>query len=80
MKWAYSKSADPESGLTVRLFHPRLDRWSDHFRWSPSNPTILLGLTPCGRATIERLQMNHRNLILARVLLRTLGLFPGEEP
>jgi hypothetical protein len=23
---------DPESGLIVRLFHPRTDRWTDHFR------------------------------------------------
>src|SRR4051794_3289225 len=24
---------DPETAASVRLFHPRTDRWGDHFRW-----------------------------------------------
>jgi hypothetical protein len=36
---------DPTSGQLVRLFHPRLDVWSDHFRL---DGTRLVGLTPVG--------------------------------
>src|SRR5579862_4727541 len=27
---------DPETLALVRLFHPREDRWTDHFRWRDS--------------------------------------------
>jgi len=46
---------DPESGLIVDLFHPRQDRWYDHFvREGPR----IVGLTPQGRATARLLAMN----------------------
>lgn len=35
---------------TVRLFNPRKDFWNEHFAW-PKNYTIVVGLTPIGRAT-----------------------------
>src|SRR4051794_27297769 len=28
-----TEAVDPTSGMVVALFHPRRDRWSDHFRW-----------------------------------------------
>jgi hypothetical protein len=40
---------DPESGQFVRLFNPRQQDWSDHFRFS--SPAIV-GLTAAGRATV----------------------------
>jgi hypothetical protein len=53
--------ADPRSGIEVRLFDPRRDLWSDHFRWSKDRRR-LLGRTPTGRATVAALDMNgpHR--------------------
>jgi hypothetical protein len=27
---------DPQTGELTRLFHPRQDRWQDHFRWEGS--------------------------------------------
>ena len=33
---------DPVSGEIVRLFHPRLDVWAEHFRW---DGPVLLGRT-----------------------------------
>jgi hypothetical protein len=75
-KWAHTHSVDPETGLVVPLFHPRTDRWSEHFRWSRGAPTLLEGITPCGRATVSRLQLNHPNLVVTRGLLRDLGIFP----
>lgn len=63
------------------LFHPRVDRWSHHFAWN-ENYTLILGLTPTGRATVEKLQLNRSGLInLRRVLVRAGAhppVFPGE--
>jgi hypothetical protein len=47
---------DPISGDIVRLFHPRKDEWSDHFRWRGAE---LLGQSREGRATIAVLEINH---------------------
>ena len=43
-----------ETGRTVRLFHPRKDRWEHHFAW---DGPILVGRTRNGRATIDLLEM-----------------------
>jgi hypothetical protein len=43
--------------VVVRLFHPREDRWEEHFRVAAESGTIE-GLTPIGRATVMRLGMN----------------------
>jgi hypothetical protein len=54
---------DPESGALTRLFHPRQDRWEEHFEWRSA---VLLGRTAVGRTTISVLEINA----LARVRLR----------
>src|SRR4051794_35180663 len=41
-------SVDPESGAIVPLFHPRRDRWSDHFRLIDGR---IQALTAAGRVT-----------------------------
>src|SRR5947207_3095547 len=46
---------DPATGATVRLFHPRRDKWADHFFWKD---TKLVGRTPVGRVTIRVLEIN----------------------
>jgi hypothetical protein len=46
---------DPTTGQTVPLFNPRSQRWDDHFAWQG---TLLVGLTPTGRATIRVLNIN----------------------
>jgi hypothetical protein len=61
---------DPQTGNLVRLFHPRSDRWQDHFRW---NGAQLLGRTDVGRATIEVLAMNHPYRLAARHVLIAAG-------
>jgi hypothetical protein len=57
-KGTQTEAADPVTGRTVALFNPRTQCWSDHFAWS-SDGTRLMGLTPCGRATVVALQLNH---------------------
>jgi hypothetical protein len=67
--------ADGETGTTVPLFHPRRDRWGEHFRVDKNSGTIR-GLTPVGRATVARLNMNSPAQVEARLEWVRLGLFP----
>jgi len=59
----------------VLLFNPRTQMWSEHFKWMP-NGTILRGLTPTGRATIERLKINQDRVVDARTRWVFAGLHP----
>ena len=67
---------DPETGLRASLFHPRLDGWSEHFAWS-GDLTLLIGLPPTGRATIDKLKMNRPNLVNLRRALVSHSVHPG---
>src|SRR5690606_9247604 len=51
-KAARTVAGDPESGRIVPLFHPREQRWADHFAWN-HDFTLIIGLTAKGRATGE---------------------------
>jgi hypothetical protein len=62
---------DSQTGQLVRLFHPRRDTWSDHFRW---NGPVLQGLTDVARVTIDVLSINDP----ARVILRSLCIQAGD--
>ncbi|MCC5621914.1 HNH endonuclease [Nostoc sp. CHAB 5715] len=48
---------DSETQAIVPLFNPRQQIWSEHFLWSADGRTII-GITPIGRATCKRLDMN----------------------
>lgn len=74
-KWARTAALDPVSGTTLPLFNPRTQVWRDHFQWSEEEPGVLRGKTPCGRATIAQLQINHPEMLAIRQLLASLGLF-----
>src|SRR5438477_2115289 len=63
-KSEYLEGVDPRSGNTAPLFHPREQKWDEHFAVDPAG--ILIGLTPTGRATIDRLQMNRPTQVVAR--------------
>ena len=46
---------DPQTGELTRLFHPRLDRWSEHFARQSGE---IIGLSARGRTTVSLLRMN----------------------
>lgn len=48
---------------------------SEHFTWS-SNSTQMLGLTPTGRATIDRLQLKREGAVNLRGVLHSIALHP----
>jgi hypothetical protein len=66
---------DGTTGATADLFDPRAGRWADHFAFDPDTGT-LTGLTPAGRATVVRLDLNHPLQVAARELWVRLGLYP----
>lgn len=70
-------SLDPESGEITPLFHPRQDRWSDHFRLDGA---IIEPLTPTGRVTVRLLQLNKPDRIEERNLLVRLGVLSPNHP
>ncbi|HEV2962990.1 MAG TPA: HNH endonuclease signature motif containing protein [Candidatus Angelobacter sp.] len=63
---------DPESGEIVRLFHPRRDRWLEHFKWEGLE---LKGLTEIGRVTIALLRINDPEVVAVRKALQDEGIF-----
>ena len=69
-KGADLSGLDPNTGEMVRLFHPRRDVWSDHFRFDGAQ---IAGLTPCGRTTAWLLQMNSEERVELRGILAALG-------
>ena len=59
------------TGEPVRLYHPRRDRWSEHFAW---NGPWLRGLTEVGTATIRILAINREDVVDFRWHLMSEGV------
>jgi len=62
---------DPLDGAIVRLFHPRQQRWEEHFTWDAAT---LLAKTPEGRAALVVMRINAPDRIELRQLLMTVGV------
>jgi hypothetical protein len=77
-KYTRTTGVDPVSGAVVVLFHPRSERWREHFAWN-DDATLIVGLTPSGRATVEALQLNRDGLVTLRRLLYVAGQHPPPE-
>ncbi len=69
-------SVDPETGDIVSLYHPRKDRWAEHFQLRAAE---LVPLTPTGRATIRGLRLNDSARVEERRLLTMARMYlpPG---
>lgn len=74
-KYNHIEAIDPVTNTIVRLFHPRQQQWTGHFQWNPGQ-TMLTGLTPTGRATIEKLGLNRKGVVNLRYLLVLIGEHP----
>ena len=74
-KFTHVTAIDPVSGEVSPLFHPRQDRWSDHFMWS-TDQTEILGLTRTGRATVQKLALNRPGVVNLRRTLVAVGRHP----
>ncbi len=69
---------DPINGELVPLFHPRRERWKAHFAWS-DDFTLIVGITPIGRATVEAVQLNREGVVNLRRLLYAIGEHPPAQ-
>lgn len=65
-------SIDSETGQLTFLYHPRRDRWSDHFQ---IHEACFVSSTLTGRVTMRLLQLNHPDRIAERELLIAAGVF-----
>lgn len=74
-KFTAVRELDPVTGVVVPLFNPRMDKWPEHFAWN-ADFSMLIGLTPVGRATIERLQLNREGVINLRLVLSRVDRHP----
>jgi hypothetical protein len=74
-KYTSTGAPDPLHGRMAPLFHPRRDNWTEHFIWSEDR-TRIVGLTPTGRATAEKLRLNRAELINLRRALTALDEHP----
>jgi hypothetical protein len=63
----------PETDTMVRMFHPRNDRWQDHFEW---NEFQVVGKTAIGRGIIDLLGLNHPRRVRIRQAEEPFSLFP----
>lgn len=65
----------PESDVEITFFHPRKDRWEDHFCVNEALGEVV-GRTPSGQVTVASLVMNSPAQVIARQLWIRLKLFP----
>jgi HNH endonuclease len=56
-RYNFITGRDKETSSIITLFNPRIQNWAEHFIWSADNTTII-GTTPTGRATCDRLDLN----------------------
>lgn len=69
-------SVDPYTGRVERLFDPRHQEWSEHFEL---RGPLILGKTPCGRATVAVLDMNEERRVELRASLIAQNEFPKPD-
>ena len=64
---------DPETDEAIPVFHPRVQKWSDHYEWQRA---VVLGRTLLGQRMIEMPDLN-RPLIVA---IREEEMLRGRHP
>lgn len=74
-KYTHTEAIDPITGSWVPLYHPRQQAWTEHFVWS-EDFTRMIGITPTGRATIERLNLNREGVVNLREVLSLTNWHP----
>ncbi len=78
-KYAKTQAPDPDTAQVVPLFHPRQQRWFEHFAWN-DDCTLVIGVTPTGRATVVTLRLNRSGVVNLRRLLVAAGKHPPPLP
>jgi hypothetical protein len=74
-KHVRTEGVDPISKKIFPLYHPRQQRWEDHFVWN-DDYSLIIGLTATGRVTVEILRLNRDGLLNLRRLLHSVKKHP----
>jgi hypothetical protein len=69
---------DKVTGKIAPIFNPRKQRWIEHFKWS-NDFSLIIGMTPTGRVTINTLKINRNGLVNLRKILYATGEHPPDE-
>ncbi len=77
-KFTHTTGHDPITREKVSLYHPRQQKWNEHFTWN-EDFTLIIGKTPTGRATVELLQLNREGCINLRKALFVYGKHPPNQ-
>jgi hypothetical protein len=77
-KGSQTHAVDPDTNHNVRLFNPRTQSWTEHFRWS-ENGCVIQGTTPCGRATVNALRLNWPLSVTVRGHWVSAGWHPPQD-
>jgi hypothetical protein len=77
-KYNKTEGRDLISGNIVPFYHPRQQRWSEHFVWN-EDFILIIGLTPVGRTTVDALQLNREGVVNLRRVLYAMGEHPPVE-
>jgi hypothetical protein len=72
------QAIDPATGQLAFIYNPRKNNWEEHFCWN-EDFTLILGLSPIGRATIFKLQLNRQSIINLRHVLCQVGEHPPKR-
>lgn len=74
-KGSTTHAADPLTGKIVAIFHPRQNKWNEHFAWDETR-THIAGMSATGRATVAALRMNNEFIVDARRRWVSAGWHP----
>ncbi len=77
-KYNKTEGRDNISGTIASLYNPRQQKWHEHFAWN-EDFTLVIGLTPTGRTTVETLQLNRNGVVNLRRVLYAMGEHPPAE-
>jgi hypothetical protein len=75
LKYTKVEGRDPSTKNMVALYHPRQHTWEEHFNWN-EDYSLLVGISPTGRASVELLQLNRDSVVNLRRVLFIMGEHP----
>ena len=76
LKHDSTHATDAATGQSVPLYNPRRHIWSEHFTWNKGF-TLIIGISPTGRASVSKLKLNREGLINLRTALVKVGEHPN---
>lgn len=69
-------SLTPDSEILVRFYHPRRDRWHEHFHLDSSDGITIVAVSDIGEATARIFGFNSEERLLERQALQVAGRYP----